>query len=385
VTVVAHELRESGGQEKVTLRLVEGLLARGWAVRVIARRADCQAHEALRVIRVRGPRRPALAGFLWFFAVGGLVTALRRRGVVYANGIAVPNRVDVATVHFCHSGFERARRRHGFRRSSKTGVAYRLNELVGSAIFRAAERLLYRPSRRGTLVAVSDGLAEELAAAFPRLAGRIAVVPNGVGLDRLAPSRDARRLREAAHGELVALFVGGDWERKGLALAIEAVAVCPGWRLWVVGPGDVERYRALADSHGAGEQVIFLGGRDDTAPFYAAADALVFPSAYEACPLVALEAAAAGLPLVLTPVSGIAERIVSGENGFVVPRDADRIADCLEALRDPALRSRLGEAARRLAQEYDWPSVVDEYDRLLHGAIALGHARFRPGLSVDAG
>ncbi|HEX3454566.1 MAG TPA: hypothetical protein VHS03_08070, partial [Gaiellaceae bacterium] len=145
LTVVAHELRETGGQEKVTLRTVEGLLARGWSVRVVARRCDLPAQPGLQVFRVPGPRRPALLGSVWFFLAGGLVTAVRRRGLVHVVGPVVPNRADVVTAHFCHAAFDRVSREHGLRRASRGGALYRAHELLAAAVFRLFERLCYRP------------------------------------------------------------------------------------------------------------------------------------------------------------------------------------------------------------------------------------------------
>jgi glycosyltransferase involved in cell wall biosynthesis/O-antigen/teichoic acid export membrane protein len=359
LTVVAHELRETGGQEKVTLRMVEGLLARGWSVRVVARRCDLPAHPNLRVLRVRGPRRPAFLGSLWFFLAGSLVVALRRRGLVNLVGPVVPNRADVATAHFCHSAFERVRRENGFRRASRSGVLYRGHELLASGFFRLCERLCYRPSRVGTLVAVSHRLADELKACFPSLSDRIEVVENGVDVDAFRRRSTDVRGTAPTHGRLVALFVGGDWPRKGVAAAIEAVSRAPGWCLWVVGAGDAGRYDRLADDLGA--DVWFAGTRDDPAEVYAAADAFLLPSSYEPFGLVVLEAAAARLPVVVSPETGAAGLFDDGETGFVRPRDAESISGCLRELEDPDLRERVGEAGSQVAAACTWERAIDAY------------------------
>jgi glycosyltransferase involved in cell wall biosynthesis len=75
------------------------------------------------------------------------------------------------------------------------------------------------------------------------------------------------------------------------------------WRLLVVGQGDTARFERLAADAVAAERVQFLGWADP-GPYHAAADAFVFPTKYEAFLLVALEAAAAGLPRLITPVRG---------------------------------------------------------------------------------
>ena len=101
------------------------------------------------------------------------------------------------------------------------------------------------------------------------------------------------------------------------------------------------------------------------APIYQLADAFVFPTSYEAFPLVALEAAASGLPILATAVNGIRELVSDGVNGFLISRDAGQIARRLRELGDDgALRRRLGSAARSSAMDYSWAKMVDRYDAL---------------------
>ena len=143
------------------------------------------------------------------------------------------------------------------------------------------------------------------------------------------------------------------------------MAGAEGWHLLVVGDGDTTRYRELARRCGAGDRVHFAGTTSEPAPYYAAADAFVLPTAYEAFPLVALEAAAAGLPLLAARVSGVEELIDDGRNGWFVERDAAMIAGRLRTLAaDPDLRARMGAAARESTEGYSWNSVVDAYVKL---------------------
>ena len=94
------------------------------------------------------------------------------------------------------------------------------------------------------------------------------------------------------------LFVGGDWDRKGLGVAIEAVSLVrqrTPIRLWVVGRGESGRFEQLAERLGVGDHVRFFGPRADTERFYQAADIFVLPTEYETFSLVAYEAAASSL------------------------------------------------------------------------------------------
>jgi glycosyltransferase involved in cell wall biosynthesis len=366
VTIVAHEVGTAGGMERQLAELARGLLVRGRQVTVVARECRLQPHPGLEWVRVRGPRRPFSLWYPWFFVLGSGILRRRAPGLVHTTGAIVFSRAEVSTVHFCHHAFKA---REGARAGARRSLLYRLNAAVASGMSRLAERYCYRPTRTGHLVAVSHGVARELVDFFPDMAGAVSVIPNGVDTSAFAPDPDVRtRVRselDISDGELVAIFVGGDWDRKGLRYAIEAVGHAPAWRLLVVGPGEIDHYREIARHAGADSRVIFLGHKTDTAPYYAAADGLVMPTAYEAFPLVTLEAAAAGLPLLVSRVSGVEELIVEGENGWFVGRDADDIAGRLRELAgDRPKAQAMGISARRTSARFEWGQAIDAYDRL---------------------
>jgi len=344
-------------------RLTRGLLDSGYEVAVVSRTCSLPSHPRLQWARVRAPSRPFPLAYPWFFVTGSLAVRRARRGLVHTTGAIVLNRTDVSTIHFCHHGFEESA---ALRRSSRPGVLYRLSAWLSRRQVLLAERWCYRPARVGRLVPVSDGVAWELRQHFPNLAGAIQTIPNGVDRAVFRPDpttrAEARAELQIADHELVALFVGGEWERKGLRFAVEAVARRPRWSLLVAGPGDTEAYRRLSEETGAGERVRFLGTVAGPARLYAAADAFVLPTQYEAFPLVALEAAASGLPLLVTRVSGVEDLLVDGENGFFIERDASVIADRLALLEeDTGLRGRMAEAARAATEPYGWDAAVRSY------------------------
>lgn len=374
ITIVAHEVGTPGGMERQLGELVTGLLERGHAVTVVARECALAAHPGLRHVRVRGPRRPFALWYPWFFLLGSLAVRRHRDGLVHTTGALVANRADVSTVHFCHRAYHAGSPAPRARRAS---IPYRLNAAVAAWMSRTAERCCYRPRITRRLVAVSSGVARELAEHFPAMDGAVEVIPNGVDAAAFAPDpghRAAMRARwELSAGELVALFVGGEWERKGLRHAIEGVARAPGWRLVVLGKGDTEHYAALAGRAGAGERVRFEGGVADPTPYYAGADGFVLPTAYETFSLVTYEAAAAGLALLVSRVSGVEDILVHGRNGWFIDRDADLIAKRLQELAgDGALRASLGAAARAEALRFEWSRAVEAYERLYRDLEATG-------------
>jgi glycosyltransferase involved in cell wall biosynthesis len=367
VTVAAHEIGYDGGQERVTAELIGGLLERGYDVTAVAWRCDIEPHPRLRFRRVHGPRRPASLASLLFYLHGSLQVWRDRGDLRQAAGAVVVNAVDVITVHFCNHYFQTA---VGVKRQSRPGLMYRVNEALYNLIARAGERWSYRPSRTRHLVPVSAGLARELERFFPSMHERISVIPNGVDRKRFSPDPRARVEVRAKLGvpdaALAAVFLGGDWERKGLRQAIGALAHASDWQLLVVGEGDVETFRRAALESGVDGRVVFAGKRLDSWRYLAAGDAFVLPTLYEAFPLSALEAASSGLPLICTRVNGIEELIVDGENGFFAEADAIAVGDRLARLgADPELRHRMSRQARASTRRYSWPAIVDAYVQLL--------------------
>lgn len=114
------------------------------------------------------------------------------------------------------------------------------------------------------------------------------------------------------------LFVGSGFERKGLDVAIKAIAGhSEAWLLVVGNDGKAERYKKLARSLGCESRLIFAGIQKETAPFYAMADALIQPTRYDPFPNTILEAMACGLPVLTSDKCGGKEFIDVGINGYV--------------------------------------------------------------------
>jgi UDP-glucose:(heptosyl)LPS alpha-1,3-glucosyltransferase len=349
--------------ERVLTELIEGLRDLGDQVTVIARNCELQTPAGVTFHRVRGPRRPFVIAHPWFLIAGSLAVRRWRRGLVQATGAIVLDRVDVIAVHYCHQV--------GPANPSRSHVLFRVQGKIASLLKRVSERAVFRLNRSASFVCVSEGVADEVREHYPRIGDRVITIHNGVDTRRFAPGvrrNDARALRQAldvSDEQLVALFVGSEWDRKGLGLAIEALAHAPGWVLVVAGDGDRPRYQQLADSLGVGADVRWLGVTSDVQLAYALADAFVLPSAYETFSLVSFEAAASGLPVLCTPVSGVRELIRDGENGFLIERDPRHIAGRLAQLAaDPDLRSELGHAARESALGFSWQTMVRRHQEL---------------------
>jgi UDP-glucose:(heptosyl)LPS alpha-1,3-glucosyltransferase len=383
VTIVAHDVGAVGGMERVLAELITGLRALGHRVTVIARTCELAPDPGIVFHRVRGPARPLPLALPWFMLAGSLAVRRRRRGVVQATGAIVLNRVDVIAVHYCH--------RVGPGNPSRAKPLYRLNTRLMGAVNLLAEKLCYRSSRARRFVCVSDGVAEEMRRYYPGVASRVLTIYNGVDTDHFRPgarSQQAGALREqlGIGGErLIAAFVGSEWPRKGLAPLIRALALAPGWDLVVAGRGDESAYRELAGSLAVAGSVHWLGVMSDIQLVYALADAFVLPTSYETFSLVTFEAAASGLAVLATPVSGVRDLIEDGRNGFLITREPRTIADrLLELAADPALRENLGRAARASALGFSWTRTVSLHHELYMSlAASSGAAESRPAIEPD--
>ena len=132
-------------------------------------------------------------------------------------------------------------------------------------------------------------------------------------------------------------------------------SIRPDFRAVLVGDGpELFQVRAALRRHGLLPRVELLGARRDVHDLLASADVFVLSSRSEGFPVSILEAMAAGLPVVASDVGGVAEAVVEGETGLLVPAgDAAALARALERLlEDPALRSRLGEPGRERAGRF---------------------------------
>ncbi len=132
----------------------------------------------------------------------------------------------------------------------------------------------------------------------------------------------------------------------------------------MVGGRRLESWRRRIQWLGLGRAVTLVGPVADPVPYYAAADLYVHPTFYDACSLVALEAAACGLPVITSRYNGAAE-VFGGSPGVRViadPAHTDELAAAMRTLLDPAARREMAAAARQtmLAHSFD-----DNVDRIL--------------------
>lgn len=201
---------------------------------------------------------------------------------------------------------------------------------------------------------------------------RIRIIPNGVSLDRFAARADAR-------GVTTVLTVANLRAEKAHEVLIAAAAQLaprfPHLRFQIAGDGPrMAELQELAATLGVVDRVSFLGHREDVPALLGGADIFVLPSRSEAFPNGAIEAMAAGLPVIASATGGLLDLIDSGRTGLLVPPDdpaalADAIAGLVVS---PARASVLGAAARdEVTRRYSFDRMVRAFEDLYLSQLGM--------------
>lgn len=379
---VVQEFSFSGGTETVAFELQRGWEAAGVPSEVLVATVgpevppECTRH--VRYVLPRGlAERVPTRGRWRYLGRSVLIPAFtivvsarlwwrRQRGGRAGEGVILSHGdsliADVIVLHAVNAASLAQKRRDGEWR-------WVLNPL--HLWVKARDRLMLRGLRARRYVAVSRRVVGELAAFHDIPADRISVIPNGTDLDRFTPRGPGAGLRaqfSIPPDAALLLFVGHEFDRKGLAHLIGALAHpgCETAHVVAVGAGDASAYGRVADGAGVADRVHFTGPRRDLPAIYRDADAFVFPTSYETFSLVCIEAMACGVPVFATRVGGIEDYLVDGVNGFSIERDPAQIAAVLApVLQDRIQATRLRAGARTTALRYGWPLVTERYRELL--------------------
>lgn len=278
-------------------------------------------------------------------------------------------------------------------------------------LLRWSEMLSCRLSHQVLCVSgsVRDVVVKEGVCPAPKIKVLLGGSINGVdAVRRFNPERlsevdrfDTRRRYGIRANAAVLGFVGRVVREKGVAELGRAWQILreehPDLHLMIVGPFEPQDPVPpdVKDLLIQDPRVHLIGEDWDTPPLYTAMDIVVLPTYREGFPVVPLEAAALGLPVVATRVPGCVDAVQDGVTGTLVPaRDVEALAEAIRAyVKDPALRRRHGAAGRvrvlrGFRQEDIWRALHFEYERLLRqsglaapqpaGGGAAGDASTRP-------
>jgi glycosyltransferase involved in cell wall biosynthesis len=357
-----------GGGQAIVLALARNLHRAAFDVSVCAEDGGPLAGE------VRKLGLPFLPAEMGKRPSVGKVRALRR--------LLDEGRFDVLHTH---GGVAGLHGRLAARRPGGPAVVHTLHGIhylhYRNPLLRGAYVLLERfMSRRSdALVCVSEADRDRALRHKLGPADRVRLIRNGaeIGLAAPGPERERRLLELKDKLNLTSPLVGTVarlHRQKGVGFILRAAAkvqlVFPGAKMVVVGGGPLEgKLRKEAKKRGVSRYFSLLGERPDAADILGLFDVFVLPSLWEGLPLVLIEAAARGKPIVATDVEGTREVVKDGETGLLVPPgDPGAMAEAvLRLLRDPALARRLGERARaEIPPVFSLTRMVEETARLYH-------------------
>lgn len=350
--VIERFVAHGGGVESVAWNVAGALARRGLEVHVLARQGDPHPAATLHPLAVPRFWQPLrVAAFSWAAA-----RCAAREGFDVVHAFSRTLHQDVYRAGGgSHADY--LARAHGpwGRRLRRLSPRHALLLAIERRVFSDPQQLIQCNSAM---------VREQIATRYDVPAERLVVIANGVDLERFHPSRrsGADRVREATAtpGGPAWLFVGSGFARKGLDVALRALALAgDAGTLWVAGRDAVGPWRRRAEALGVAHRVRFLGPRSDLPDLYAAADALLLPTRYDAFANVCLEALASGLPVVTSGANGAAP--VAARAGIVVedPEDAPGFAKALERLADPAARDELSARARPVAEAHGWDTHAE--------------------------
>ncbi len=215
-----------------------------------------------------------------------------------------------------------------------------------------AEDAMFHSASLKKIICNSMMVKQDIMRCFDVPEEKIALIYNAIDSQKFVPAseeqrQESRRMLGIPSDVKVLIYVGSGFKRKGLEMAIRALAGTDAHLLVVGQDKHQSRYVKLARRLECGHRIYFLGMQPQVIPFYHASDGLVLPTLYDPFPNVILEAMACGLPVITSTHCGGADFITQGVEGFVT--DALDIAAIHQAIKAiPSLRenSGMGQAAR---------------------------------------
>jgi glycosyltransferase involved in cell wall biosynthesis len=224
-------------------------------------------------------------------------------------------------------------------------------------------------------IVVSSPLERDDVVASGAPAERVHVRGNGFPEPTEAtPDGSLRRDLGVPEDALLVLYAGRIAAGKGIELLVDATRQLPEVHLVLTGPDDRHGVsgllqRAQGEEPTAGRVHVLAPTRDRPLELYPQADVLALPSAGESFGMAAAEAAAAGIPVLVSDRCGVASFFADGE-ALVVPYEQAAVTDALRRiLRDPGLRRTLAEGGRTAARRSSWERVTDLQEQLYRAAV----------------
>jgi glycosyltransferase involved in cell wall biosynthesis len=371
IAIIDMSIKKTSPAGSCVLAEIEGLLDL-YDITVFTTELEEHLRDRVKSHIIKLPKLPLfLKYFLFYKKVEKSVAKLKTQHNFFAIQ-TTQGQYSNATIsypHYCHKAYMKQHWRYiqvkGLRKIARY-INHNLNIWMESRAFEHAQ----------CIVVPSLGLKKEIGEFYPNVEHKLKVIPNPVDIKlfkKIEKVRDEyRKKMNFNKDELVVCFSAlGDFERKGLKFLLESIAKLKALgiivKLLIIGgkTNEIEIYQEKARVLEIESLINFVGFHKDIRPFLWSADIFSLPSAYEVFPLVAVQAAASGLPLLVTQLNGVEEYIVDGVNGWYVERSTDALVSKLkEIYQQKDSLENFGKEAASSVIRYDFKNFHAEWQKI---------------------
>lgn len=277
---------------------------------------------------------------------------------------------DIIVAHSCHLAAVR-------QKLAAKKLSWILNPLHYLVL--ARELTTYRLGNFKKVVCISRSESKILSQLYKVPPEKIAIIPNGVDLQKFTPISNTKKLGLASQLNLkrnlpIILFVGNEFDRKGLRIAIDALACAQtksvNFQLVVVGRANKTPYEKYARELGVSEYCTFIGHRTDIPELMSTADITLVLSDYEPFGLVGIESIACGTPIVSTRIGGMLDYVQENVNGVFCERTGQGVLSAVTECLNKLPKSAVMEGnIRSTVSHYSWSEIGRQYLRLAQSLI----------------
>ncbi|MBC8103077.1 MAG: glycosyltransferase family 4 protein [Cytophagales bacterium] len=366
LAIVTHNVIKGDGQGRANYEITRRALEQGHSVTLVADHIDTALVDlGAKWIPIQ-PRILRKVNLFKVYEFAKRADTLLEKGLAremdvihgYGHTLSVPHHIN--TSQFVHAAWKRS----PFHSAKQDKNLYGAYQWTYSTMNSKWEKVSFGQAKR--VVAASHTVYQELQD-IGVTRDRMSVVLNGVDLSEFHPADpkpDRASLGLPGGDTPLAVFVGDIRSpRKNLESVLQALVNVPNLHLAVAGRVEGSPYPKMAADLGIADRVFFLDFRRDVAQILRACDFFVFPSRYEACALVILEAIASGLPVITATTTGGSE-VLTPECGILLS-ESDDVPGLTRAMAelagDPERRQRMSKAAWDRAQLYTWNNIADQY------------------------
>jgi len=347
-----------GGGTEVWVRSLIKSLAKDFKVRLISGSLDPELnHFVSKFVRIPIPARPAFLRLFLYSIASSFVPKLNA-DIVHVIGAITFRKSSLNTIHFYHKENFRLRKFTIYRNKSRLKILNRIIYTILSMVF---EYIIYSKFFSQKLASVSPEMCDLLEKDLARC---IHLTHNGIDPNEIKISK-LRRIKPYL------IFVGGDWERKGLVDTIKSVEIIkhsfPWIKLYIAGTGTRKHYDNVIRELNLTQNVVWLGYLPRNKIPYSSKSIVICASNFEVSPLIFLEAAMAGSPVISYPVFGTQEAAQEGYLRLCDSNPKSMASEVLRLLSDQKLLTSMSKAGINLREKRKWDQMVKETFSLYPG------------------